>query len=219
MDTENKQMQGFSVKLKCPFTMLVSGASSSGKTTFVLSLLKKRKDIFSCVSPRIYWFYKIYQDIFKDLDNAIFEKKMCTMDWIEENDIPEGSTIIIDDMALEATEDTAKLFSVGSHHFNVNIIFICQNLFSKNKYFRDISLNSTYVVLFKNIRDKQQISNFAKQFAPGKNKQFIDLFQEATSEPYSYVLLDNHQKTLDEHRIVSNFLLEKGRPIQLWLLH
>ena len=121
-------------------------------------------------------------------------------------------------MALEATADTAKLFSIGSHHYHVNIIFLCQNLFTQNNFFRDISLNSTYIILFKNVRDKQQITNFAKQFAPGKNKSFLNIFTNATSEPHSYLFLDNHQKTADSHRILSNYLEENNRPITIWLI-
>lgn len=201
--------------------MLVSGPSNCGKTTFVTSLLRKRRRLLNESGGEIYWFYKVKNENFENNFNlpTHFDNKMVTMNWLEENDLPPNSTIVIDDMALEATEDTAKLFSVGSHHYNVNIIFICQNLFTKNQYFREISLNSTYVVLFKNIRDKLQISNFAKQFAPGKTKPFINLFRKATAKPHSYILLDNHQKTADEHRILSNFLTEDGNPIQIWLLN
>ena len=63
-----------------------------------------------------------------------FEQGMCTMEWLETIVRP-NSTIIIDDMASEAKYDTAKIFTVGSHHFNVNIIFITPNLFPKNKAF------------------------------------------------------------------------------------
>ncbi len=213
-------MQNIDLRLKCPFTMLVSGPSSCGKTTFVTKLLEKRHSLFNSHSGEIFWFYKVKQEHFeKNLSiPAHFENKMVTMSWLEENELPPNSTIVIDDMALEATEDTAKLFSIGSHHYNVNIIFLCQNLFTKNQYFRDISLNSTYIVLFKNVRDKLQITNFAKQFAPGKNKAFLGLFQKATKNPHSYILLDNHQKTLDDHRILSNYLKEDGYPVQIWLL-
>lgn len=213
-------MRDIDIRLKCPFTMLVSGPSSSGKTTFVSNLLQKRKDIYNKQSGDIYWFYKVQNDEFEQNLNlpVHFYNKMVTMNWLEENDIPPNSTIVIDDMALEATEDTAKLFSVGSHHYNINIIFLCQNLFTKNQYFRDISLNSTYVVLFKNVRDKLQITNFAKQFAPGQNKTFVEIFKKATKNPYSYILLDNHQRTPDELRILSNYLQEDGNPVRVWLL-
>ena len=213
-------MQNIDLRLKCPFTMLVSGPSSSGKTTFVSNLLEKKIAAFNKTGGEIYWFYKVKQEVFENSFNIPiqFETQMVTMNWIEENNVSPNSTIVIDDMALEATEDTAKLFSVGSHHYNINIIFLCQNLFTKNQYFRDISLNSTYIVLFKNIRDKLQITNFAKQFAPGKTRAFTDIFQKATRQPYSYLILDNHQRTSEDHRILSNYLQEDNKPIHIWLL-
>ena len=50
---------------------------------------------------------------------------MVTMNWLKEHELAPNSTIVIVDMASEATEDTAQLFSVGLHHYNVNIIFLC----------------------------------------------------------------------------------------------
>ena len=200
--------------------MLVSRPSRSGKTTFVSSLLKRRKTIYNKPGGNIYWLYKVQNDDFVQnlTTTAHFYNEMVTMNWLKEHELPPNSTIVIDDMASGATEDTAQLFSVGSHHYNVNIIFLCQNLFSKYRYFRDISLNSTYVVLFKNVKDKLQITNFAKQFAPGRNKAFVEIFVKATKNPYTYLLLDNHQKTVDEHRILSYYLQENGNPVCLWLL-
>ena len=88
----------------------------------------------------------------------------------------ENCTIVIDDMALQATTDTAQIFTVGSHHNRVNVIFICQKIFTKNDHFREMSLNATYLILFKNVRDKLQISTFAKQFLPGKMKEFAAIY-------------------------------------------
>ena len=213
--------QNIDLRLKCPFTMLVSGPSNCGKTTFTLKLLKQRDEVLNKKPGMVYWFYKIDQKVVNSAGADIhqFENKMCTMEWLQENQPPPNSIIIIDDMALDATADTAKLFSVGSHHYNVNIIFLCQNLFTKNQYFRDISLNSTYVTLFKNVRDKQQISNFAKQFAPRQNKHFLAIFSVATEDPHSYMILDNHQKTNNSHRIISNYFQENNKPITIWKLN
>ena len=58
------------------------------------------------------------------------------MNWIKEHELAPNSTIVIDDMASEATEDTSQLFSVGLHHYKVNIIFLCQNLFPKIDIFK-----------------------------------------------------------------------------------
>ena len=104
------------------------------KLIFVSSLLRKRKALYNKPSGEIYWFYKVQKDDFEQNLNiaAHFYNKMVTMNWIKEHILAPNSTIVIDDMASEATEDTAQLFSVSSHHYNVSIIFLCQNLFSKN---------------------------------------------------------------------------------------
>ena len=136
MNLLKTKMQDLNLRLKCQFTMLISGPPNCGKTTFVIKLLKERNHLFNTNSNNVYWFYKVYQDAFEDIEKEItsFENEMCTMAWLEKNSVPPNSTIVIDDMALESTEDTAKLFSIASHPFQINVIFLWENLFKKNKY-------------------------------------------------------------------------------------
>ena len=151
----------------------------------------------------MYWFYKVYQDVYgRMLELGIvdeFVQGIVTMEWVKNNIDMTNNTVVIDDQALEATEDTAKLFSIASHHYTLNIIFICQNLFTKNKAFREISLNSTYHVIFKNPRDKSSITNFAKQFSPGRTRDLANIYQKATKKPHTYLFIDYHQETEDEY--------------------
>ena len=66
-----------------------------------------------------------------------------------------------------------NLFTKGSHHRNLSVIYIVQNLFHQGKGNRSISLNSHYLVLFKNPRDKLQILTLAKQMYPSETAWFI----------------------------------------------
>jgi GTPase SAR1 family protein len=220
---KNKTLENIDLRLRCPFTMLISGPSSSGKTTFTRRLLERRGDKFDKSSPKVYWFYKVYQDIYEKMkqENVVdeFIEGIPSMSWIDENIAEKNCTIVIDDMALEVTEDTAKIFSVGSHHFHLNVILLCQNLFTKNKAFREISLNSTYHIIFKNPRDKSSIVNFAKQFSPGRTKDLARIFQDATEKPHSYLFIDYHQSTKDENRILANILFEGANPIVVYRLN
>ena len=53
------------------------------------------------------------------------------------------------------------IFTKGSHHRDLNVFYITQNLFHQGKGQRDISLNASYIIYFKNPRDKRQIKHLA----------------------------------------------------------
>ena len=81
------------------------------------------------------------------------------------------------------------------------MIFIVQNLFGKNKEQRTISLNSHYILLFKNPRDASQITHLGKQMYPSKVKYIQESFKDATQMPNGYLLLDLQQETPDHLRL------------------
>ena len=89
--------------------------------------------------------------------------------------------IFFDDQMIEAGKDDriVKLFTKGSHHRNLSVIYIVQNLFHQGKGNRSISLNSHYLVLFKNPSDKLQVLTLAKQMYPGHTDFFLKQYQEA----------------------------------------
>ena len=213
-------MESTDLRLKCPFTMLISGPSNCGKTTFCKRLLRNRNSIYNVKPNRVYWFYKTYQPSYDEMlqDGIVneFVQGLPTIDWIDENINLPNCTMVIDDMALEVTDDTAKIFSIASHHYNLNVLFITQNLFTRNNAFRYISLNTTYNVIFKNPRDKSTITNFAKQFAPGKTKTLTAIYSYATRKPHSYLFIDYHQETPEDNRILSNILGENDLPIHIY---
>ena len=59
------------------------------------------------------------------------------------------------------SKDICDLFTKDSHHRNISVIVITQNLFNRGRYSRGISLNANYIVIFKTVRDKNQLSNLA----------------------------------------------------------
>ena len=60
------------------------------------------------------------------------------------------------------------------------MLYLVQNLFHKNKESRTISLNSQYMVVFKNPRDASQMSHLARQMYPGRVKFVQEAFKDAT---------------------------------------
>ncbi|XP_031551207.1 uncharacterized protein LOC116288542 [Actinia tenebrosa] len=84
-----------------------------------------------------------------------------------------------------------NLFTKGSHHRNLSVIYMVQNIFHQGKVNRGISLNCHDLVIFKNPRDKLQILNLSKQmYRPGKTEYFLQKYEQAVSRPYGYLFID-----------------------------
>ena len=109
-----------------------------------------------------------------------------------------GSSVIID------------LFTKGCHHKNLSVFFITQNIFYKGKNQRDLSLNSHYLVLFKNPRDKAQIRHLAQQMCPQNSKFLVEAFLDATEKPHGYLLIDLKQATPENYRFRTNIFPHEG---------
>ena len=93
--------------------------------------------------------------------------------------------IVFDDQMIDARKEKriVNFFSRGSHHRNLSMIYIAQNLFRQGKDSRSISLKRHYLVLFKNPRDKLQILTLAKQMYPWQTNFFLDQYEEAVKDP------------------------------------
>ena len=112
--------------------------------------------------------------------------------------------IILDDLMRGAVKDPGVelLFSQKSHHLNITVIFITQNVFIKGS--RTMNLNSHYTILFRNFRDGQQISCLAKQFYPKMGQAFLAAYHHATKKHYGYLLVDASPHTRDQLRLRTN---------------
>ena len=121
--------------------------------------------------------------------------------------------MVIDDQMADAGNDKriVNLFTRGSHHHNLSVIYIVQNLFHQGKGSRSISLNSHYLVLFKNPRDKLQILTLAKQMCSRNTDSFINHYEEAVQKPFGYLLVDLKTTTQDNCRLRTNVLLGEER--------
>jgi hypothetical protein len=109
--------------------------------------------------------------------------------------------LIVDDLMNEVNQNVCNIFTKLSHHRNVSVIFLIQNLFHRNKHVRIMSLNTHYIVLFKNLRDAGQVSTLARQMYPDKSKFVVEAFEDATKEPYGYLLIALKPETDDSYRI------------------
>ena len=190
-------MEGF----KHPFSCLISGPSQSGKTTFVERLIKHRYQMIYPTPKSIIWHYSEFQPAYQSMHNEVtFKKGVPTETQLKSY---AGSLVIIDDLMREMSTVSSDIFTKHVHHSCMSVIYIVQNLFNKTKNHRTMSLNANYIVLFKNPRDKAQVSFLARQVFPYKPKILIEAYNDATSKPHSYLVLDFQQSTPENRRLKS----------------
>ena len=187
-----------SVKLQHPFTTIVAGPTGSGKTQFVLKLLGHK--IIHPEIQKVVWCFGVFQDVFNELSNVEFHEGMPDMSMFDKT---KRTLVILDDLMNDVSDKTTDLFTRGSHHMNISVIFLTQNLFAGNKQNRTISLNTHYFVIFKNPRDRNQISVLARQMFPTKWRYMHEAYIDATLKPYSYLFIDMKPDTDDNHRLRS----------------
>lgn len=186
-----------------PANILIAGPTGCGKTSFVQQLIHNKSFIFSIQSSKIHWFYGEWQPLYDNMSklyNVEFTKGLPSDEMFKS--ICSNSIVVIDDQMNELGSQVENLFTKKSHHCNVTIILLIQNLFNKNM--RTLSINSHYIVLFKNPRDKTIISSLAKQMYPSNNKFLQEAYHDATQLPYSYLLIDLRQETLEYARVRTN---------------
>ena len=188
---------------KHPYTSIISGPTSCGKTEWVLKFIRHIDQMMTPPPQKIIWFYGEWQEAYTrpEICNVHFVEGLPREDMIDPSII---NLIIIDDLLGEADKRVTKLFTKGSHHKNCSVMFIVQNIFDKNKEMRTISLNAHYTVAFKNPRDMSQIHHLARQMYPGNTKFVLEAFKDATAQPYGYLLFDGKASTPDEIRIRTN---------------
>ena len=184
-----------------PFTCVIAGPTGSGKTMFVRRFVKNIRDMMMPVPDRITWSYDVYQTIYGTITGVDFVQGLPDLDMLDPS---ERHLIIIDDQMDDVDQKVSDLFTKYSHHKNLSVILIVQNLFNKNKHHRTISLNTHYMILFKNPRDQSQMMSLAQQMYPHNMKRFIEAYEFGTSRPHGYLMIDMKQATPELLRLRSS---------------
>ena len=115
------------------------------------------------------------------------------------------------DVLVDSTYSTKlnELFTKGSNNRNIGLVLITQNLFNQAKSSRDISLNSKYIFVFKNPREKTHIVHLARQIYPENISSFHKMYLDAYKDTHSYLFLDLTQSINDLLRFGKKIFQEK----------
>lgn len=191
------------VKLESPCTIIVSGASFSGKSTLIKKMLTRANGVFKVPPSKTIYCYSIWQDkLFEEIkdtvENISFHKGLVDEEVFNSNDNVH-SICVIDDLMVDVADSKfiQKLFCVGSHHLNWTVILIIQNLYQKGKVMRTISLNCRVFIILRNSRDQGQVKTLARQMFPDTVNYFLDAYRKSTAVTYGYLVIDSHRRLLN----------------------
>lgn len=190
--------------LKHPFSMIVAGPSGAGKSHRISQLLKYKDLMIYPTIKKIYFCYSEWQTLY---ETPAFDKVEFVQGLIDVNQIDSTieNLVIIDDlMTLLAKKEgliISEIFTKHSHHKNLSVILITQNMFERGIHMRNCQLNSHYQMLFKNPRDRLQVSYLARQMYPSESKFMLSAYNDAVSKAYGYLFIDLKQDSEEVIRL------------------
>ena len=193
---------------KCPTTIVVSGSTGSGKTTWLKNLLHN-PELLSSPPDKIIYCYGTWQKGFLEMHDVEFRNGVD----IPETDSNQHTIIILDDLMNDVlkSKKAEDLFTKGSHHKNITVIFILQNLFQQGRFARSIMLNSHYIVLMNNTRDTLQIKHLGRQL--GMADAVEEAYKDCMMTKYNYLIVDLSPHNNTKIKLRSSIFPEEGEHI------
>ena len=107
--------------------------------------------------------------------------------------------VVFDDLSSSLQNSDSGLhilehFRVFEHHKSLVCVYICQNVFDNSRFQRSLSLNANYLVLFRNLRDQNQVGTVAKQVYGDRKKFFMRVYKKImfSGSRFNHIVIDLH---------------------------
>ena len=116
------------IKFISPAIIVLSGATSSGKTTWIKRFLNS--DMFDRSPHKVFYCYGVFQPTFDTMKNVEFIHGL-PQDFNQFYDTPQHNLLILDDLQNDviSSPEIQHLVCRESHHRNLSVIYITQNLY------------------------------------------------------------------------------------------
>ena len=202
----NQNIESVDVSIKWPFKWTLVGSSGSGKTNFVLNIIKRCHTLFDQKPDRVIIIYKVFQEIYNTFDEyyptSLFTEEECDFEELTKSNT-EKLLIICDDLYFsKKLDEISEHFLIKGRHRNTSWIVLTQSIFNQPAL-KNISQNSTHMTLFKNVRLNEPHILFA-QLRPKSSKVLQNIYAEATEQPYGYLDINLSQTCPDKLRYKTN---------------
>ena len=197
------------IRFKENFKIFVFGPSRCGKTVFIKDLLQNIPSITKQNISKVIYVYKVWQQTFEDMKlqglvHFFLREEENIVEKIKKLSFGEYSLVIFDDLINSKNlEEISNLFVVDGRHSNYSMIFTSQRMFVNNEYFRQISNNCDYIVVFKNPRNYSEIRTLAQQLTP-MSLDLLEIYTKATKDPFTYLLINLTQECNEDVKFLSH---------------
>ena len=143
--------------IRQPSSVIIAGPSGSGKSELVEQWLRYL-NVFQVKPCKIVYAYDRWQPRFDRMqkkDGIQFHRGLPDprhlTQWFGRT---RGGVLVLDDLMEEGGQDkrVLDLFTKDSHHRNITVLYLTQDLFPPGKFSKTINRNAHYIVAFKNPR-------------------------------------------------------------------
>ena len=147
--------------------------------------------------------YGEWQEAYESMGKNITFVRGLSEEVVKRENLLGHTFLLVDDLADEADGKLiGNLFTKYSHHRNLSVCFLVNNLFYKGlSTMRLISLNTHYLCLFRSARDQNSVENIGRQMFGKNNKYMVDAYRDATSKKYGYLIVDAKSDSDDRIRL------------------
>ena len=193
----------------------MAGPTSCGKTSLVRNILGHYKCTTTIVEEKlmVLWCYGQWQNCYEDdVPEAIeieYHEGVPTLSFLEEK---RPAVVVLDDLMFQISKDmrVAEMFTTHSHHLGFSVFFLTQNITSKGRGIVEVNRNTKYLILFKNPRDGHAVNTVGRQIMNDNKRHFREVFNDATKNPFGYLIIDCHSETPREFLLRTNIVGEDG---------
>ncbi|DBA02149.1 TPA: hypothetical protein N0F65_004784 [Lagenidium giganteum] len=171
-----------------PFRMVIASPSGSGKSNtmlYIISLLSKCfTKIVICTKSN-----ETLYDHLKDTINGVDIFESGTVPSMNDYDSETSKLIIFDDLVLEQKKTQAEIaqYFIRGRKLGWSMVYISQSYFGVPKTIR---INSQYVVLGRNLTERDLKIICADFPSDRPIKEFITIYKRETSEKMSTLMID-----------------------------
>ena len=192
------------IKFIANSNIIVTGATSSGKTSAILKILKE--GLIEPFPENIYYLYGSYQPFMETWNS---DKLNPHIEFIEGlkldciDDFKGSKALIIDDLSLDQNKELTNHFLRGSHHKQCTTFYVNHSIFMNDNNYRLLSNNAHYIMIFNNRRNQAQVSRLATQV--GSVESITTAYKYSNLQPFGFILLCFHPLIPKELTVIGDF--------------